>query len=394
MGFIFPGRPLHGGFKRPRPDGIVWHRNSRKKPAPRNTHAPVALRHEEPDLETEQKSSLSILERLPRELLYDVFCYSGINSLPLTNKYFHAVFAAPDVNLIWWLEMIVRSMFLKKLNQFKVKKWRKKIQAKYEKLPASIRSQWDPPFFNVVDTLQELCVDSSLFQLRFMTDDLVLIIKERFQCMVLSTSDITREQELREKYLEWHYAVLLKMVLLVEEDSTFEQLRMKALNSEAALTAQKKIGDYEPITTNANIPMVLCVNMNARKLGVVSQLHEEFSMLPQDYPLLILSVVKADLPLTTVSHFVPPDVTLTIVLDLLQVLATSRKRLLQLPLDERVLHSSVVDNVLEIVETALRRYYSQNEDSGLIWGLLLEIEMPELVELVMSLGATPDIEYG
>lgn len=183
------------------------------------------------------KSSESILERLPHDLLWEIFFLAGIdNNLPLASKYFHHELRAPrlregdseDVVQNKWLFLkVLRHCLVVNLNVNVEDGWAEKYEAALGKIesPSDLMKRITTSQLGVPNHIyhEKYAIDVNVFKLRFMNNTALEVLRESYpNIRAMSVEEIDVQIENRQACILWNYKVLqeaLKQAEQVEEDA-------------------------------------------------------------------------------------------------------------------------------------------------------------------------------
>lgn len=410
MGFISTGC----GYKRQKSDRLYCLR-PKVTPRPKNPVFCASLPSPSPtppphDVFT--PSPINSLQDLPADILLLIYCYSGVgesNNMALMSRNFHLLI--PLVHEHWWLEKIIKYNFLADLNTNVSTKWRKKMHSKYAKLPSAVRDSWTGlEFLALPDLLlqSDKCLDLHLFHHKFVDGEKIRHVAGKFGSFTQDTPVIAREQALRNKYLQYKYAVLARIVqMFVDHNNSEPPLNVEQVHADieasaeiASLKQKLGIANYRPCTHSGSVPLSMYVHLTPSKIEAIFELAETFGMAITRVPELASAIVTSLLPETAALYLlqltlhVPPSYSYDEVVSLLRTLVSCRERILLVPMDLRDSspYSSVVDQVYTMVEDALAKFYSvEQKDDEMVWLLLRQLEIPALLDLVVGLGGSPDV---
>lgn len=413
MGFISTGY----GYKRQKRDDLYC---LKPKAVPRVPKSPTSQVLPSPDatppiygISSRKMIQIPTLESLPVDILLLIYCYVGVgtaNNLPLINKHLFLVF--PLVEEKWWLDTMIRYNFLVDLNTEVSFRWHRKFHRRYLKLPESVRESWDGSTFLSLPRLlgqYRHCLDIQLFHYKFVSAEKVKSIGDKFGCIVLDRESIGRERALRDKFLLWKYIVLTKIVqtYLECEDSEapleMNEVQRKAEDNVEVVLFRDKHGlnGYVPHTNSIPIPLLMYNRLNPKKLDTIFELNEQFGMAFTKVGELASAIVAATPPeratkyLSRLSSHVPLKYSYDEVVSLLRTLVNCREHILRYSMEYRASspYALLVDQVFMLVEDALTKYYAhEQKDDEMIWQLLRQLEIPELLDLVIALGGSPALE--
>lgn len=339
---------------------------------------------------------------LPPEVYYRIFCYAGFDSsLPLTSSYFYALL---NPHNSWFLEMVVSSNFVIDLNASFLKSrksWKKKFATKLAEVPKSFQdTDQVNDLFHVPQQvlLRSRAIDSRLFQLRFVTAEVVAFVHKRFGGIVVDSATVETELAYRERYLEWRYMVLRKYSKVskeIEESGTPEEAKAKAEDDERCVAFSKKhdLTGYLPLMESVDIPADLLRRANTTKLHKMAALHNYYGMGVLNFGALVSAVLRSSIDepaLTALILLAPKKYTQNDVVAILAGYETCRNQLLALPREQRGEHAAVVDGALLFVKDSLVKFYSDtHERDDEIWALIKQLQIPELLDVVVNLGVSP-----
>lgn len=326
----------------------------------------------------------------------------------------HLYLVVPLAHEKWWLETMVRFNFLATLNDDVNPKWHRKLQKQYMKLPESVRGVWDGESFLALPSILELasqCLDMDLFTRKFMTAESVRFLAANFPFMVLDRTTVTQEKALRDKFLRWRYLVLKNMVqtLLAQDNANneevpeIEQVQKTAEQASDVVQFKDKHGldGFVPHTESGPVPTSMYSRLTTEKLEAIFVLVSEFGMALTRISQLISGIVgavsaeEASHYLSLLTTHVPETYTYSEVVALLKTLVVCRENILAVPLESRASspYSQLMEQVLVFVEDALTKFYgTEQKDDEMVWELLRQLEMPDLLDLVVSLGGSPTFD--
>lgn len=349
------------------------------------------------------------LDQLPTDVLLLIYCYSGVgeaNNLAFVNKHLHLL--VPLVHNSWWLQTMVKHNFTADLNTNVSQKWERKYAQKYMKLPQELRDLWSGSEFLLLPEQLEAtrnCLRSQLFHYTFIDGGKVKEILAKFGSFALDDDAIAQEQSLRNRFLQYKYAVLGTIVQKAleytgEAPLEMEEVHSKAENSDEmkALRQKLEIENYKPRTRSDSVPSAVIENPTPKRIETALELSNSFGMSITEVPRLVSAVVSSVEPDVAQNHLaqlashLPHNYTYQEVTTLLQTLVTCREHILQLPMDERStsVFAVLAEQVYAMVEDALTKFYKEERtEDRMVWELLAEIEVPALLELVVDLGGTP-----
>lgn len=405
MGFISTGC----GYKRQKTDPL-YPLKRRATPRLRGNSSqnslPSPLATPPPEIISSHIYEPPTLESLPVDILLLIYNYVGVgevNNMTLINKYFYLVI--PLIQEKWWLEKLVRCHFLADLNTDVSDKWEAKFHSRYMKLPESVQADWSgSDFLSVPSILQQYrqCLDTAVFKSNFIDHQTVTDLGVYFGYLALENDSIEREQKLRSKYLIWRYLVLSQMVEAyqdTEEPLTIEEVQAKAEESDAPKRFREKynLSDYTPQTQSDPIPVSMIENLTPRKIDAILSLRTQFGMEIPNVGELFSKIVWFCEPFVAATYLnqltgLIPSYTYKDVISLLQTLLRSREKMLKVSIDCRSSspHAPLVEILYSYVEDGLTLFYrGEHSDDEMIWELLKQLEIPQLIDLVVSLGGSP-----
>lgn len=346
------------------------------------------------------------LESLPVDVLLLIYNYVGVgevNNITFINRYIHLVI--PLAKEKWWMERLVRSHFVADLNIDVSDRWEAKFHRRYMKLPESVREGWSGcEFLNVPSILAQYgrCLDSRIFKSSFIDHQTVRDLGNYFGYFALDSDTIEREQNIRDKYVNWRYLVLSRMVETYQD--TEEPLNIEEVQAQAEEAGVPKgfcekhdLLKYTPVTQSGPIPVTMIKNLTPRRIEAILMLRQLFDMeIPRVGEFLtgLVKCCEPDHATTYLDQFTGLFSTYTYkdVVSLLQNLLRCREKVLKMPLDTRSSSplGQLVERLYLYVEEALTLFYRQEQsDDEAIWELLKQLEIPQLIDLVVSLGGSP-----
>lgn len=348
------------------------------------------------------------LDQLPTDVLLLIYRYAGVgeNNLAFVNRRLHLL--VPLVHNSWWLQTMVKHNFTADLNVNVSQKWERKYAQKFMKLPKEIRDQWNGAEFLLLPEQLEAtrnCVRSQLFHYTFIDSGKVREVLAKFGSLALDDDVIAQEQRLRNRFLQYKYAVLSTIVQTASEYTGEAPLEMEEVHSKTEISDEMKtlrqkleIEIYKPRTRSESVPPAVFRNPTPKRIETVLELSNSFGMSITGVPRLVSAAVSSVEPNLAQNHLaqlashLPRTYTYHEVTTLLQTLLTCREHILKLPMDERSTSAYAVlaEQVYAMVEDALTKFYKEERtEDAMVWELLAEIEMPALLELVVELGGTP-----
>lgn len=416
MGFITVGQ----GYKRRqvRP-ATLYHRAGprRKHNSTNNTISSQAHRDhriQQPVQNTPHKSVN--FSDLPQEILLQIFSRTGFgssNSLHLTCKYFNNLFS-PSQNP-WLLKMMAEMNSLVDLNGNFItssETWHGKFTSKINsvsqvlrqrykigqhfKLPMSVIEHKDA--FNLA-IMRLYCVDTEEMK----------AFRQLGHNLVCDESTISEQLRLREHYLEWRFLVLEHFIRKAQEDE----------ESEEPLSAEKLLLDAEDMAScvklrdtydlKSFVPAVksdrisegmfgpLCVKLIQKILCLNEFFNVEFERPIRFVARVLTSQIQigADLVESLLSLINQDNVSSNELISILTAFRNCQLMLREISLEQRSSHylQPLVERLYGIVRTCLTSYHeSSSEDrhrDGAMWELLSQIQIPELIDHVISLGGVP-----
>lgn len=351
----------------------------------------------------------SILERFPLDILLEIVCQAGIlhNSLNLANRHFAQVLLLSlringDLHDGWFLEELIRGDFVHDLNCSVKDGWQDKFDRKIQALGLEA-----DPKLAALQRLPSLlhylrhAIDMRLFNLKFVSSSRVVeIIHGMFpQCMLLTMEDIADEQQCRQRHMEWQYKKLGVMVSLRQSqpDSfpSAEALEEAAMKNEDLSDGSEHI----PRLRSGLIPEDWLDRLLFERFEKVVALHRLYDCRLKDFGKFLTSSFDHlqaldDQSQNVVFDMAPPQPSLDTITMYLHLLAKARYVQTLYPLETRHSHPStqLVNKLFHLVAAGFNTHTFANDDKeALLWHLLSEIDMHELVVVAMNNGATPNL---
>lgn len=405
MGFISTGR----GYKRRKSDPIY---SFQRKVSPRNRLPflndllPSPSTTPTSDSITSDIHEPPTLETLPVDILLLIYNYVGVgeaNNMSFINKHFHMVI--PLVKEKWWLEKMVRCHYVVDLNIDVSEKWEARYRSRYTKLPSSVRESWSgSDFLTLPSALGQYrhCIDSAVLKFKFIDHQTVTEMGKYLGHFALNRGTIEREQMLRNRYLNWRYMVLCRIVDTYqgsEEDLNIEEVQAQSEEAEGPKNYREKysLSKYTPVTQSDPIPVSMFEMLSPHKIDAIMVLNKLFGMeIPRAGQLLsgIVRLCKHEQALSHLNHLAGliTKYNYLDVVTLLQALLHCRNLVLKSPLHDRGSspQAQLLEELYHYMEEAFTLYYGQGQvDDEIIWDLLKQLEMPELIDHVVSLGGHP-----
>lgn len=319
------------------------------------------------------------------------------------NRHFYLVIPLTEEK--WWMEKLVRCHFLADLNVDISDKWEAKFHNRYMKLPESVRADWSgSDFLSVPSILQQhrQCLDTTVFKSSFIDHQTVTDLGVYFGFLALDNVTIEREQKLRSRYLNWRYLVLSQMVEAYQDSEellSIEEVQANAEDSELPKRFREKysLSDYTPQILSDPIPASMIENLTPRKIDAILLLRALFGMEIPEVGEFFSKIVRFCEPFQAATYLnqltgLIPSYAYKDVISLLQTLLRSREKMLKVPLDCRSSspHAPLVEILYSYVEDGLILFYRrEHSDDEMIWELLKQLEIPQLIDLVVSLGGSP-----
>ncbi|KAM9895546.1 hypothetical protein OXX69_010976 [Metschnikowia pulcherrima] len=348
---------------------------------------------------------------LPPEVLFRIFSFAGLapeNVLASTCKYLHELLDFTQNDYL--LEMVVERNFLFDLSGGKSRDWFMRFLRKYKALPNGfITPEAKSRAFNIPMNAADMeeAIDSRIFVFPGITSRHVHHLTSRFgtfDCVDRAVAD--SQQRRKRRYLEWRYMIVKKYVTLATEASNNsadvepDQLLREVEASEPCLSFKKahNLDGFEPLTKNTEIPPELYKRVDAERLDLIYTLKSRLHM-PIGRPLSLVSSFfahnddisqdKLDLLFDICRVRLARE---SEIAEALKVLDECRQRLFALPLETRQMHplSDALDQFYAFLKETITLYYETNphENSSMIWELLRELQIPELLDHVVGMGVT------
>lgn len=220
MGFVAPGRR----FRRKRPGtnaAVIEYVAQRNRAVPLD---PLKVRRAR-TFKQPIESSSSILERLPHDILWEVFLLAGIdNGLPLTSKYFNDVLVAPkltdedaeEVTQNKWLFLkVLDHCMIQNKNQEVDSDWIERHEAVYNSYETRSDVMERFATFQLMfarDIYEEKYgIDIRVFRHRFMNDVALKIIRERYPGIpIYDENEMEFQIKNRQAFFQWHFKVMVE----------------------------------------------------------------------------------------------------------------------------------------------------------------------------------------
>ncbi|GEQ68879.1 hypothetical protein JCM33374_g2548 [Metschnikowia sp. JCM 33374] len=354
---------------------------------------------------------VTALVELPPEILYRIYCFVGVgsvNQLPLTCSYLGRIFDFSQND--YFLEMLVAENFLFDFSEgSRSEFWNGKLLKKHEALPEAFRSSsvMQTAFHGPINVaLTSRAIDCRVFTFACISERHVQFLKTCFGGIAVDRASAEHQLRLKPKYLEWRYMVFKKYVALATEasdaasDVTPESLLVEAEAVESCLSFRNTHGlkDFKPLIESVEIPYTMYENVTSGRLGLISEVNDQYGM-TIGRPALLVASFFANNPephedlldrlfrLCSARPVIAKDM-----IQALQTFSDCRKRLFAVRLEERELHPlhHSLERYYEFLRDTLTVYFEMNpqDNDRLIWEQLKEIQIPELLDHVVSLGAT------
>lgn len=236
------------------------------------------------------EASDSILERLPHDILWEIFLLAGIsNGLPTLSKYFNEVLRAPKLVEDDLSQGYNRWLFLKVLDHSLIHDlnvnvkdgWLEKFSNAAEGYDTSV----EPARSITVMQLRELsnvfnephAIDVDTLNRKFMSGAAFEIIKKRYpRIQVLTGEEIAAQIEYRDALISYRYNVLveaLKKAKDVDENTDPKEI-VDQVVKEKDLVAQAESIPIQLLTPSLILPTSLYKNLSHEKALMVRSLVE------------------------------------------------------------------------------------------------------------------------
>ncbi|KAK8442885.1 hypothetical protein CJI97_003450 [Candidozyma auris] len=279
MGFIAPGisyvRPSNG-----RKSVHVVKFKSRQVAVPIDRSKVRRARR----LKLPLEHSDSVLERLPHDILWEIFLLAGIdNNLPLASKYFMRVLIAPSLGDIatessnrWLFIQVLDRCLLQDLNVHVDEDWVEKYHAAASGIEApselvkkliSVQSEIPTSIYQ-----NRFAIDVDAFSRGFMNDSALHIILERYPAVgVMSSEQITNQIENRQKFIEWNYRILMEAIKKAQQADEGAS-EYSVIDDVKNLKELKANTVYLELAPRAEIPNYLYSSLNHSKAVMIKNL--------------------------------------------------------------------------------------------------------------------------
>lgn len=406
MGFIVPGSRI----KRRKNRQVTWHVDSGDIAIPLERRKVPRISLPKAD---DQKCGF---EKLPDDAILEIMTRTGItdNFLNITNRHFSLLLSLssrvrPDGTFSdsSFVAALLRRDFIHDLNSLVRVGWTEKLRRRLALLELEESSEpVSAAELPDILTRHRFAVDIRLFSLRWVSDEAAVhAIHGLFpHCLVLLAETIETEQNFRQRFVEWQLKKVSTMVTLRRNSQPQTYTTISALEEAARKTEEDPPSGpagFGPLLTSANLPHHWLDNPSKNKFNKMVALNSCYGCAPHDFghvlaQSLTLGVnLAANLWTDHVFSWAPSVPSLNTIVRYLHVLAKVRSVQVQYPVETRHVHpsSAAVDRLFRLVANAFSSYTFVNDDrEALLWQLLGEIDMQELVLVALDHGATPNID--
>lgn len=359
---------------------------------------------------------------LPPEILLRIFSHAGfgkVNSLHLTCKQFAKLFS-PTHNP-WLLEMVAQRNSIVDLNgsfETEPEVWLQRFHSTIDTLLQPLRQRYNvnDEFHIVFEILDKrMALDLAILKLLCMDRRKIQALKSSGHSIVCGSDIIASQLRSREHYLTWKMLVLEQLILKIneavdvadaEEPHTLDALLSAAEEMPPCIQYRDKhdLGSFSPVVKSVKIQEAMFSPVTVKLLENVLTLHETLAMDFCNPTLFVSRVLSSQIPISEslaeplLSVINVEAVSSDELIQLLTAFRNCQEILHEVPLHERSTHHlhPLVDQLYVIVKTCLSTYHNSASDErrlvGPMWDLLSQIQIPELIDHVITLGGTPTCE--
>lgn len=374
--------------------GNVWKKTKRPLAYEGQTERASKKRRKTPQL--------SILERLPVEILHEIFTYVGLeenNSILLTNSHLHSLVRVEKrrnsvaaqwtgINLI--LKLIRRKYYYnlnRDVNFFKIEKKMRYYSAKY---PSLLEHATYKELREALETFKkhEDALDIRLFNYKFVDANLVRLLKSAGKYRPLPLTVIDSELKFRGLYLETKLKEISELKRQIARARDGEEDAAEEAEQDAQITSLKdSISDYDHDQVSKTITFPLYFyngSISENKLQVMQAMSEHFRVKFDDNRLLFRKLFQ-DMSLLNYRKFIldateaDAKVHLETILDLFTIIG-----------DLAGESGDISDQLVEIIRFFLEAFYSSHApNDAAIWQLVSQLKIPLMMDLTVEYGGSP-----
>lgn len=345
---------------------------------------------------------LSILERLPVEILHEIFTYVGLeesNSILLTNANLHSLVRVEKrrnsmpsqwtgINLI--LKLIQRKYYYNLNRDVNLSKVDKKMRYYSTKYPSLAEHTSYKELRDALETFRKYgdALDIRLFNYKFVDANLVRLLKSTGKYRLLPLAVIDSELKFRALYLEIKLKEISELKRQISRARGGEEEAAEEAENDAQITSLKdSISDYDQEQVSKSVifpPYFYNGVVSENKLQVMQAMNEHFRVKFDDNRLLFRKLIQ-DMSLLRYKKFVldateaDEKVNLETILGLFSTIS-----------EKTGPTGKISEDMVAIIRFFLEAFYlSHAPNDAAIWQLVSELKNPLMMDLTVEYGGSP-----